>query len=149
MRYGETRSSTPPISRGTSYATSNHFPSEEGIMDRTAFEALYDFSGKVAVVTGAAGALCAPLCRTLASLGARVAVVDIDAKAAGGLATEIEAAGGQAASVECDVLDKRSIEEAARQIYESLGSVDILVNGAGGNKPEATTSAANSFFDLP
>jgi NAD(P)-dependent dehydrogenase (short-subunit alcohol dehydrogenase family) len=118
-------------------------------MDKTAFQALYDFSGKVAVVTGGAGALCAPMCRTLASLGAKVAVVDIEPKAARGLAAEIEAAGGQAASIECDVLDKASIEAAAEQVGASLGSVDILVNGAGGNRPQATTSAANSFFDLP
>lgn len=118
-------------------------------MDRTAFHELYDFSGKVAVVTGGAGTLCAVICRMLASLGAKVAVLDLDAKTAESLASDIAADGGQALSLECDVLLRTSIEKAAARIRSELGPAEILVNGAGGNRPEATTSEAKAFFDLP
>ena len=58
-------------------------------------------------------------------------------------------AGGTAVAVQCDVLDKPSLEAAAGTIVEAFGRVDILVNGAGGNNPKATTSADLAFFDLP
>jgi len=49
----------------------------------------------------------------------------------------------------CDVLDKASIESAAQKVLAKFGRVDILINGAGGNKPQATTNVEQSFFDLP
>lgn len=106
-------------------------------------------AGKVTVVTGGAGVLCAALCRALANEGAKIAVLDLDPAAAGRLAAEICTAGGESISVPCDVLDKTSIEFAAREIIAKFGRVDILINGAGGNKPQATTSPEQSFFDLP
>ena len=57
--------------------------------------------------------------------------------------------GGKAIGIGCNVLDKSSVEAAAKQIIEQFGSVDILINGAGGNKPQATTNAEVPFFDLP
>ncbi len=110
---------------------------------------LYDISGKTAVITGGAGAICTAICRALAKCGARVAILDLDAEAANRLASEICAEGGEAIGLACDVLDKESIERAADEVIARFGGVDILVNGAGGNKAEATTNAENTFFDLP
>ncbi len=110
---------------------------------------LYDISGKVAVVTGGAGALCSTMCRALASWGAKVGVLDVNADAGESLAAEICAEGGEAFAVVCDVLQRASIEAAAREVLARWERVDILINGAGGNKPQATTNPDRSFFDLP
>ncbi len=109
----------------------------------------FDLTGQTAVVTGGAGVLCAGMCRLLAAAGANVAVLDIDPKAAESLAEDLRTSGGLALAVACDVLKKESIEAAARQVLAQFGTIDILVNGAGGNKPQATTKPELSFFDLP
>jgi NAD(P)-dependent dehydrogenase (short-subunit alcohol dehydrogenase family) len=118
-------------------------------MDNQTFHNLYNFSDKVAVVTGGAGVLCSSMCRTLAGLGAKVAILDLNPEAAESLAAEICSTGGEAISVACDVLDKPNIESAAQKILEVFGRIDILINGAGGNKPQATATPDQSFFDLP
>ena len=110
---------------------------------------LYDISGKIVVVTGGAGVLCAVMCRALAQAGAKVAVLDLNPGAAEHLAAEIRSTGGEAISVVCNVLDKASIESSAQEVLVKFGHVDILINGAGGNKPQATTNPEQSFFDLP
>lgn len=110
---------------------------------------IFDVSEKVAVITGGGGVLCATMSKALALAGAKVAVLDISAEAAQKVADEIQDAGGEALTVPCDVLDKASITAAAEQVLAQYGQVDILVNGAGGNKKEATTSPDLSFFDLP
>jgi len=110
---------------------------------------LFDISGKVAVVTGGGGVLCSTICKSLAKSGVKVAVLDLFADAAQRVVDEIDAAGGEAVAIQCDVLDKNSIEGAALQVIKAFGRVDILINGAGGNKKQATTSADLSFFDLP
>ena len=101
---------------------------------------------KVAVVTGGAGVLCAAMCRELAGAGAKVAVLDLRLEPAETLAAEL---GHGAIGVACNVLDKASVEAAAEKVVEAFGRVDILINGAGGNKPQATTNLEQSFFDLP
>jgi NAD(P)-dependent dehydrogenase (short-subunit alcohol dehydrogenase family) len=118
-------------------------------MDIHTFQKLYDFTGQTAVVTGGAGVLCSTMCRALAGAGTRVAVLDVDLKAAESLASEISLNGVEAIGIACDVLDKISLETAAQRVLASYGRVDILVNGAGGNKAQATTSADVPFFDLP
>ena len=110
---------------------------------------LYDISGKTAVVTGGAGILCAVMCHALAQSGAKVAVLDLNPDAAEHLAADIRSTGGEAISVVCNVLDSAGIESAAREVLAKFGRVDILINGAGGNKPQATTNPEQSFFDLP
>jgi NAD(P)-dependent dehydrogenase (short-subunit alcohol dehydrogenase family) len=112
-------------------------------------QAAYDFSGKTIVITGGAGILCAGMCRALAAAGASVAILDLNLEAAEKLASEIGVKGGKAIGVSCNVLEKSSIEAAASAILAQFGKVDILINGAGGNKPQATTSAETSFFDIP
>jgi len=94
--------------------------------------------------------LCGEMARALAAASAKVAVLDIMDEAAGSLCSEITAAGGQGSAVHCNVLEKESVEKAFAQTVESLGRVDVLINGAGGNKKEATCVPPESlFFDLP
>jgi NAD(P)-dependent dehydrogenase (short-subunit alcohol dehydrogenase family) len=110
---------------------------------------LFDLTGKVAAVTGAGGVLCSQMAKALAQAGAKVAVMDLSLEAAKKIADEIESQGGTALAVKCNMLDKKQIEDAAKEITAKLGNVDILVNGAGGNKKDATTSDSMAFFDLP
>lgn len=110
---------------------------------------IYDFSNLNAVVTGGAGVLCAEICRSLARLGAKVAILDLNQANAEALATEICEHGGKALGVGCNVLEKESVQAACDQVLEAFGKVNILINGAGGNKAQATTSADLPFFDLP
>jgi NAD(P)-dependent dehydrogenase (short-subunit alcohol dehydrogenase family) len=118
-------------------------------METTAIHKSFDLSGKIAVVTGGAGVLCAALCRALALAGAKVAVLDLDQAAAESLAADIRSSRAEAIGVACDVLDKDSIESAAQIVEAKFGLVNILVNGAGGNKAAATTNPEQAFFDLP
>ncbi len=106
----------------------------------------FNVQGKVAVVTGGAGVLCAAMCRELAAAGAQVAVLDLRLEPAQALAAEL---GNGAVGVACNVLDKASVEAAAQKVAETYGRGDILVNGAGGNNPQATASAGQTFFELP
>jgi NAD(P)-dependent dehydrogenase (short-subunit alcohol dehydrogenase family) len=109
----------------------------------------FTVSNQVAVVTGGAGVLCAALCRALAEVGAKVAVLDLNPIAAEQLAADIRSSGGDAIGVVCNVLDRASLESAAQQVLDKFRRVDILINGAGGNKQQATTNPEQSFFDLP
>lgn len=118
-------------------------------MSRDQLSELYDISGRIVVVTGGAGVLCAAISRALAGLGARIAVLDVVAEAARTLAEQICDEGGEAIAIACDVLDKASMEAAAQQVLRHFGRVDILINGAGGNRAQATTNPTQSFFDLP
>jgi NAD(P)-dependent dehydrogenase (short-subunit alcohol dehydrogenase family) len=120
-----------------------------GKVDNQYLAELFGLEGKVVAVTGGGGVLCGAMSRALGRLGARVAVLDLFPEAAQRVADEIVATGGEALALPCDVLDRASIEVAAQQVEAALGRVDILVNGAGGNKKEATTGVDLSFFDLP
>ncbi len=104
-----------------------------------------DFSDKVAVVTGGAGVLCAMFAKALAACGAKVAILDLAEDKAKLVADEIRASGGEAMAVRVNVLEPASVEEAHRAVLEAYGRCDILVNGAGGNNPRATTD--DEFFD--
>jgi NAD(P)-dependent dehydrogenase (short-subunit alcohol dehydrogenase family) len=110
---------------------------------------MFGLEGKVAVVTGGGGVLCGTLSRALGRLGVKVAVLDLFVEAAQRVADDIIAQGGQAIAVACDVLDKEAIQRAAAVVVGAFGRVDMLINGAGGNKKQATTSPDVSFFDLP
>lgn len=110
---------------------------------------LFDLTGKVTVITGAGGILCGTMAKALAKAGAKVAVLDLRKDAAVKVADDIRADGGEGTAVKCDVLNKESLEAANEEVNSEFGKVDILINGAGGNKKEATTSAELPFFDLP
>jgi NAD(P)-dependent dehydrogenase (short-subunit alcohol dehydrogenase family) len=110
---------------------------------------LFGIRGQVAVVTGAGGILCSEMAGALAGLGVKVAVLDLRLPAAEKVVDAIKKNGGEALAVECNVLDKASIEKASGEILKKWGTIDILINGAGGNRKDATTSPDLSFFDLP
>ena len=118
-----------------------------------------DLTGTVAVVTGAGGVLCSAFAAVLARAGAKVALLDLNYDAAKAYADEITAEGGIAKAYSCNVLDKDICYSVADQVLADLGPCDILVNGAGGNNPKATTDKeyfelgdidadTKSFFDL-
>ncbi len=118
-----------------------------------------NLSGKVAVVTGAGGVLCSYFAKVLAHAGAKVALLDLNFEAAKAFADEINAEGYIAKAYECNVLDKEICEEVAKNVLSELGACDVLINGAGGNNPRATTdkeyfepgdldSDTKSFFNL-
>ena len=118
-----------------------------------------DLKGKVAVVTGAGGVLCSYFAKVLARAGAKVALLDLNEQAAKQYADEITAEGGIAKAYACNVLNKEICENVAQKVLSELGPCDILVNGAGGNNPKATTDKeyfelgdidadTKSFFDL-
>ena len=104
-----------------------------------------DLTGKTAVVTGAGGVLCSSFAKTLAAAGAKVALLDINEEAAQGFADEIVAEGGVARAYKCNVLDKDSCNAVAEAVMADLGPCDILLNGAGGNNPRATTDKEYYF----
>ena len=104
-----------------------------------------DLTGKVAVVTGAGGVLCSGFAKTLARAGAKVALLDLNEEAAKTFADEIVAEGGIAKAYKCNVLDKDICNEVADTVEKELGKCDILINGAGGNSPRATTDKEYYF----
>lgn len=110
---------------------------------------MFSVTGKVAVITGGAGVLCGHMGQALASRGVRVALVDVNAAGVERVAREITSAGGSAIGIEADVLHRGALEAARDTVLRAFGSVDVLVNGAGGNRREATAGDAGSFFDMP
>ena len=95
---------------------------------------------KVAVITGGAGIICSAMARSLASHGVKTVILDLNKDAAVSVAKHIEKDFKTLSiGVSANVLDKASIEGAMNIIHERLGTIDILVNGAGGNSPAATT----------
>lgn len=109
----------------------------------------FDVNGKVAVITGGAGIICSQMAHALAHEGARVAVLDLNDEQAKQVAASVAGRGGIAIAIGVDVLSRPSLERALEVVIEQFGAVDILINGAGGNKADATTSDSMSFFDMP
>ena len=107
-----------------------------------------ELKNKVAVVTGGGGVLCSTMSEALAKEGVRVAVVDLREEAANAVAEKIRAAGGDATGFACNCLDKDSLIACREKVLEKYGTIDILLNGAGGNHPDATTGEGKTFFDL-
>jgi len=110
---------------------------------------MFSVKDKVVVITGGGGILCGAMARALAGAGAKVAVLDLIESAATRVTDAIKAQGGVAIPVACNVLDKAAVEKAKGKVVAEFGRVDVLINGAGGNKKEATTSPQMTFFDLP
>ncbi len=110
---------------------------------------MYNFTGRTMVVTGGTGILGGEIACALVGCGANVAILDRNLDPAQGLLERMEPCAGQAAVVGADVLSLDSLRQAADTIVSRFGAVDGLINCAGGNKPQATTGADRSFFDLP
>lgn len=116
-----------------------------------------DFTGKVAVVTGAGGVLCRTMAQAFAQAGAKVAALDLNEEAVKKLAEECRAEGYICEGYQANVLDREMLEQVHEQVLKDLGPCDILINGAGGNNPRATTDneyqheaaqGQKTFFDL-
>ena len=118
-------------------------------MNKEFVQGLFGLQDKIAVITGGGGVLCGALSKGLAKAGAKVMVLDLLEAAAQKVAEEIRKDGGEAFAFQADALDKKSLERVCEEVVKKFGRVDILINGAGGNKPQATTSPDLSFFDLP
>ena len=116
-----------------------------------------DYKGKVVVITGAGGLICGAMARAFAQSGAKVAALDLNEEAVKKLADELKAEGFICEGYKANVLDPEVLEEVHKQVIADLGECDVLVNGAGGNNPRATTDneyqheakeGGKSFFDL-
>ena len=117
----------------------------------------HDFTGKGVVVTGAGGVLCGDMARAYCYAGAKVAALDLNEEAVKKLAAELTAEGYTCIGYKANVLEKEALEAVHQQVLADLGPCDILVNGAGGNNPRATTDneyhheakeGQKTFFDL-
>ena len=117
----------------------------------------HDFTGKVVVVTGAGGVLCGDMARAYAQAGAKVAALDLNEAAVLKLAEEVTAEGFIMKGYKANVLELEALEAVHQQILADFGPCDILINGAGGNNPRATTDneyqheakeGQKTFFDL-
>lgn len=110
----------------------------------------YDFTGKTAVITGGTGALGSEMACALVGCGANVAILARKTQLTDELKTRLDAGAGSYMVVQADVLQRDLLEEAVEKVMAAYGSrIDILINAAGGNHPQATSTAANPFFDLP
>ena len=116
-----------------------------------------DFTDKVVVITGAGGLICGAMARAFAASGAKVAALDLNEEAVKKLADELKAEGYICEGYKTNVLDPEALAEVHKAVVKDLGTCDILVNGAGGNNPRATTDneyhheakeGGKSFFDL-
>ena len=116
-----------------------------------------NYNGKVVVITGAGGVICSMLVRAFAQSGAKVAALDLNEDAVNKLASELSSQGLVCRGYKADVLDREALEGVRKKILSELGPCDVLVNGAGGNNPRATTDneyqheakiGSKSFFEL-
>ncbi len=110
--------------------------------------ALYDVRDRVIVATGGGGVLVGHISKRLAEMGARIAILNRTLAKGERVAEEIRQKGGQAIALGVDVTDREAVEQARDVILQRWGTVDALINGAGGNHPQATTSDEQSFFAL-
>ncbi|MBN1256832.1 MAG: SDR family oxidoreductase [Planctomycetes bacterium] len=125
------------------------------MMSNYNINSLFGIEGKVVVLTGGGGVLCGVMAEAMAANGAKVAILDLNPEAAKAKADEICKNGGQAIGIECDVLARESVEKARETVLKEWGVAQILINGAGGNHPIATTGGETvtdqldpTFFDL-
>lgn len=116
-----------------------------------------DFKDKVVVITGAGGVLCGTMAKAFARVGAKVAALDLSEENVKKLSEELKAEGLICEGYKANVLEREGLEEIRRKMLSELGPCDILINGAGGNNPRATTDneyqheakeGQKTFFDL-
>lgn len=119
-----------------------------------------NLKGKTCVITGGGGVLCSTFAEAVGNAGANVAILDLNEVAANEVAETIKSQGGRAIGVGCNVLNKESLEKAKAKVNSEFGTIDILINGAGGNNPKGSTTkdyynpddegidGVKTFFDL-
>ena len=118
-------------------------------MTLDAISAMYDFSGRTVVLTGGTGVLGSEMARALAGCNAHVVLVGRNVARAEQLIESFGKTKGHHLAIAGDVLDRGSMDEAGRTVIGQYGRVDCLINGAGGNDPQATTNPERRFFDIP
>jgi NAD(P)-dependent dehydrogenase (short-subunit alcohol dehydrogenase family) len=123
--------------------------SVEGCFDLAELTKMYDFTGKTVAITGGAGVLGSEMAGALAGCGARVAILGRNEEAGKALIERMGERGNQLSFFKFNALDRESVAQAAEDVIKSMGKLDCLINCAGGNKPQATTSDELKFFDLP
>ncbi len=119
------------------------------LFDLATLTKMYDFTGKTVAITGGAGVLGGEMADALAGCGAKVAILDMNEEAGKALIERLGERGKQLIFFKFNALDLESINQVAKDIIKTYGKLDCLINGAGGNKPQATTSPDLKFFDLP
>jgi len=117
-------------------------------MDLAELTKTYDFTGKTVFVTGGTGVLCSVMARALVACGGNVAILARNPDKGASVAASMSGP-GQVVIVAGDVLEKETVERAVEEVTSRFGKIDGLINGAGGNNPQATTRPDLSFFDLP
>ncbi|PTL17386.1 D-mannonate oxidoreductase [Staphylococcus gallinarum] len=113
------------------------------------------FKGVNVIITGATGVIGSTFVKGLVVKGANVGILGRSEEKITALQNELGEAKAQTVDLVADVLDKVELERAKQRFNETFGTIDILINGAGGNHPNATTSdefydaqGTNTFFDL-
>ena len=109
----------------------------------------FDVKDKTIVITGGAGIICSEMARSLGSLGAKIAVLDLSESAMEKLSKELSEKNIKHIVLKTNVLEKEQLLKAKEETILNFGKIDVLINGAGGNHPSATTSQDKSFFELP
>lgn len=118
-------------------------------MDLNQFKKQYDFSGQTIVVTGATGVLGGEIALALAGCGANIVALHQTPSAGEELKQKFGAEAGKLTLFIANVTDRDMLEQTAKKVIDKFGKIDGLINAAGGNKPQATASADQKFFDLP
>ncbi|MBK6797716.1 MAG: SDR family oxidoreductase [Acidobacteria bacterium] len=117
-------------------------------MNLTELLKMYDFTGRSIIITGGTGILCSAMAKALVGCGGNVAILARHVEKGEALIDEMDGP-GSAIVVEGDVLNQGSLESATRKVLDEFGRIDALINGAGGNNPQATTRPDLTFFNLP
>ena len=117
-------------------------------MNLTDLTKMYDFTGRSVVITGGTGILCSAMAQALVGCGANVAIIARNPEKGAAVAEQLKGS-GRAIVAQADVLNKEELQTAVAQVTAEFGRIDCLINGAGGNSPNATTRPDQSFFDLP
>jgi len=109
----------------------------------------FDLKGRVAIITGGAGVLGSTIAKSLIKAGVKIGILGRTTEKLNKTVVELEAAGGEALALTADVLNQKELEAAREKVFEKWGALDILINAAGGNAPEATVGPDQHPFDLP
>jgi len=110
---------------------------------------LFNLTDKVVVITGSTGVLGSDIACALAECGCKIAITDIKTELSEPVAERLNKTQAEYTVLKCDLLDRESVIKCKDDVISKLGKIDILINGAGGNHPQTTTSEDQSFFDLP
>ncbi len=118
-------------------------------MDMQFVDTLFDLTGRTAIITGGAGALGGLMARGLAHKGMNVCILDLHQDRAEALADDIGKQGGKVMAASGSVLDREQLQGVRDRVLNEWGSIDVLINAAGGNVPRATLGPNDTIFELP